>query len=99
MKGPLTLRQVEEKLLKLKKPLPKRDKSYFQEVCSLPQGNGVNPHNLKEKRDIPIAIVLAKFGKLTGRSSFKIGQCTDPALHKHVQHIWSFCYGRPLRDR
>jgi hypothetical protein len=95
-KAPLTLRQVEEKLLKLEKPPPRHDESYLRDVCGLPQGDGVNPHTSKEKRDIPAAVVLVEFGKPAGRSGFRIGQCTDPVLRKHVQRIWSLCYRRTI---
>jgi hypothetical protein len=91
-----TLGQVLEKISDFQKPPPCRDATYFREVCGLHEGTGVNPHHLREKRDVPPATVSEEWGIPKGRSGFKIGPCVDPDMRRRVQYIWPLYYGRAL---
>jgi hypothetical protein len=90
------LEQVLERISDLQKLPPRRDATYFREVCGLHEGIGVNPHQLKEKRDVPPATVIEEWGIPRGRSGFRIGQCVDHEMRRRAQHMWRLCYGRVL---
>jgi hypothetical protein len=62
----------------------------------LHEGTCVNPHQLREKRDVPPVIVSDEWGIPKGKSGLKIGQCVDPDMRRRVQHIWPLYYGRAL---
>jgi hypothetical protein len=86
---------VLNRLQNLSKPPPARDTRYFGEVCGLPN-IGINPHILREKKDIPTEDLMRLFGVGNGWSGFRFIACSNPYVRKLILDIWPLCYSKPL---
>jgi hypothetical protein len=55
-------------------------------------GNGINPHKLKVRKDIVQEKVMEVFGKGTFWLSFQYIKCRDAKMKIWVEKIWPLCY-------